>query len=339
MTAASHPAPAHVLSSAAPSFLAADVGGTHVRVGRVQASGDDAHPVQLLDYRKYRNADHAGLSAILADFVGEGPRPSHCVVATAGYAREDGTVITANVPWPLSARQIERDLGLQHVYIVNDFEAVAYAAAQVDASGVLQLCGPAQAPRGPTLVVGPGTGLGAAVWIPTHHGAVVLATEAGQPTLAASTELEMAIVRHMQRDRAHVAIEHALSGPGLINLYQALCALGDHAPVLASPDEVTAAALQDKDAVARQALDVFCGLLGSTVGDMALFYGAQGGVHLAGGILPQIRDFLRHSTFVERYLNKGPMSEALARIPVKVVEHGQLGVIGAASWYLGRDAR
>ncbi len=77
------------------------------------------------EYRKYRNADHAGLSAILSDFLGEGPRPTHCVVASAGYAREDGTVITANLPWPLSARQVEADVGLQRVYIVNDFEAVA----------------------------------------------------------------------------------------------------------------------------------------------------------------------------------------------------------------------
>lgn len=331
---ASHPAPAHVLSRVAPSFLAADVGGTHVRVARVQASGDAAHPVRVLEYRKYRNADHAGLSAILSDFLGEGPRPTHCVVASAGYAREDGTVITANLPWPLSARQLEADVGLQRVYIVNDFEAVAYAAAQVDASGVLHLCGPQTATRGPTLVVGPGTGLGAALWIPTAHGPVVLPTEAGQPTLAASTELEMAIVRHMQRDRAHVSIEHALSGPGLMNLYRAVCALQGQAPTLASPDAVTAAAMAGSDAHARQALDVFCGLLGSTIGDMALFYGAHGGVYLAGGILPQIREYLRASTFVERYLQKGPMGEALARIPVKVVEHGQLGVIGAASWYL-----
>jgi len=331
---ASHPAPAHVLSCVAPSFLAADVGGTHVRVARAQASGDEAHPVQLLEYRKYRNADYAGLSAILTDFLGDSARPSQCVVATAGFAREDGTVITANLPWPLSARQVEAEVGLQHVHIVNDFEAVAYAAAQVDASGVLHLCGPETAPRGPTLVVGPGTGLGAALWIPTPHGPVVLATEAGQPTLAASTELEMAIVRHMQRDRAHVSIEHALSGPGLMNVYHAICALQGQSPVLASPDAVTAAAMAGTDALARRALDVFCGLLGSTIGDMALFYGAQGGVYLAGGILPQIREYLHASTFVERYLQKGPMGEALARIPVKVVEHGQLGVIGAASWFL-----
>ena len=29
-------------------------------------------------------------------------------------------------------------------------------------------------------------------------------------------------------------------------------------------------------------------------------------------------------------------SEALERIPVRLVEHGQLGVIGAANWYLGQ---
>jgi glucokinase len=319
-----------------PPFLAADVGGTHVRVARVQASSDPAHPVQLLEYRKFRNADYPGLSAILSAFIADGERPAHCVVATAGYAREDGTVITANVPWPLSARQIERDLGLEAVYIVNDFEAVAYAAAQVDASGVLQLTGPATAPRGPTLVVGPGTGLGAALWIPTAHGAVVLATEAGQPTLAVSTELEMAIVRQMQRELAHVSVEHALSGPGLMNLYRALCAIEGQPAVLATPDAITAAAVSNQDVLARQSLEVFCGLLGSTIGDMALQYGAQGGVYLAGGILPQIREFLLNSTFVARYLNKGPMREALERIPVKVVEHGQLGVIGAASWYLGR---
>jgi len=335
VTAAAHAVPAHA-PSAMPPFLAADVGGTHVRVARVQGSTDPAHPVQVLEYRKFRNAEYVGLSAILRDFIADGDRPAHCVVATAGYAREDGTVITANVPWPLSARQIERDLGLEAVYIVNDFEAVAYAAAQVDASGVLQLTGPATAPRGPTLVVGPGTGLGAALWIPTAHGAVVLATEAGQPTLAASTELEMAIVRQMQREHAHVSVEHALSGPGLMNLYRALCAIEGQPAVLATPDAITAAAVSNQDALARQSLDVFCGLLGSTIGDMALQYGAQGGVYLAGGILPQIREYLLNSTFVARYLNKGPMREALERIPVKVVEHGQLGVIGAASWYLGR---
>ncbi|MCH1910140.1 glucokinase, partial [Stenotrophomonas sp. Y6] len=202
-------------------------------------------------------------------------------------------------------------------------------------SQVLQLTGPAQAPRGPTLVVGPGTGLGAALWIPVGERSVVLATEAGQAALAAGTELEMAVLQHMLRNRSHVSIEHgALSGPGLLNLYNALCAVRGTAPVHATPDAVSAAACDGSDPLAVQTLELFCGILGSTIGDMALLYGVQGGIYLAGGILPKLGPFLIGSTFVERFLNKGPMAKALQRIPVKLVEHGQLGVIGAASWYL-----
>ncbi len=315
--------------------MAADVGGTHVRVGLIRAGGSDGGTIEILSYRKYRCGDHPSLSAILSDFASHHPQVAHCVIASAGYALADGNVISANLPWPLSASRIRDDLGFEAVHLVNDFEAVAHAAAHIDGSQVLQLTGPAQAPRGPTLVVGPGTGLGAALWIPFGERSVVLATEAGQAALAAGTELEMAVLQHMLRNRSHVSIEHgALSGPGLLNLYNALCAVRGTAPVHATPDAVSAAACEGSDPLAVQTLELFCGILGSTIGDMALLYGVQGGIYLAGGILPKLGPFLIGSTFVQRFLNKGPMATALQRIPVKLVEHGQLGVIGAASWYL-----
>ena len=317
-------------------FYAADVGGTHVRVGLVRAGSGSA--IEVLSYRKYRNADHPGLGAILADFASHNPPVSDCVIATAGYALADGTVISANLPWPLSSGRIRDELGFRNVHLVNDFEAVAHAAAHIGDSQVLQLTGPADAPRGPTLVVGPGTGLGAAVWIPVGERSVVLATEAGQASLAATTELELAVLRQMLHDRPHVSIEQALSGPGLLNLYNALCAVRGATPVHATPDAVSAAACDGSDPLAVETLQLFCGILGSTIGDMALLYGVQGGVYLAGGILPKIGQFLLNSSFVERFLNKGPMTKALQRIPVKLVEHGQLGVIGAASWYLEKSA-
>jgi glucokinase len=318
------------------SFIAADVGGTHVRVGLVSANGDPARPIDVLNYRKYVCAEHAGLAEILEQFIAglDGIAVEEGVIASAGYPREDGSLLTVNLPWHISLSAIRERLGFREFRLVNDFEAVAHAAAYVGASEVLRLTGPETAPPGPTLVVGPGTGLGAAVWIPAGRRAVVLATEAGQAALTTGNELEMALLKHMLRQRSHVPVEHALSGPGLKNLHEALCALHGFASDYRTPGEITAAALSGRDAHARESLGVFCGLLGSTVGDMALLYGVQGGIHLAGGILPQIREFLLQSTFVERFLNKGPMREALERIPVKLVEHGQLGVIGAASWYL-----
>lgn len=340
VVAIASPLPVDTARPSAP-FIAADVGGTHVRIGLVRASGDPAHPINVLSYRKYVCAEHAGLAEILEDFVAglDGIAVEEGAIASAGYPLEDGSLITANLPWRVSLSDIRERLGFREFRLVNDFEAVAHAAAYVDASEVLRLTGPDTAPLGPTLVVGPGTGLGAAVWIPSGTRAVVLATEAGQAALTTGNELEMALLKHMLQQRSHVPTEHALSGPGLKNLYTALCALRGVASVHRTPGEITAAALSGKDAHARESLDVFCGLLGSVVGDMALLYGVQGGIYLAGGILPQIREFLLQSTFVERFLNKGPMREALERIPVKLVEHGQLGVIGAASWYLQQRGR
>jgi glucokinase len=329
--------PAHDVSPPRPApLVAADVGGTHVRVGLIQAADGVPSNLDVLSYRQYRCADYPSLSAILADFRSQAPGVRECAIASAGYALEDGTVISANLPWALSTTRIRDDLGFEAVHLVNDFEAVAHAAAHIDARQVLQLTGPADAASGPTLIVGPGTGLGAAVWIPGPHRSVVLATEAGQASLPATTALETAVLQQMLRGRSHVCIEQALSGPGLLNLYIALCAIRDARPVHATPDAISAAAQGNDDPVARETLQLFCGILGSTIGDMALLYGIKGGIYLAGGILPKISQFLLNSTFVERFLNKGPMTTALQGIPVKLVEHGQLGVIGAASWYLGR---
>ncbi|WP_295864371.1 glucokinase, partial [uncultured Xanthomonas sp.] len=163
---------------------------------------------------------------------------------------------------------------------------------------------------------------------------MVLATEAGHAALPIGNDLELALAQRLLRDRSYVPMEHFLSGPGLLNLYRALCDLRGATPALAAPSDITAAALAGGDPLAHEALSAFCGLLGSVVGDMALLYGVQGGVYLAGGFLPQIGAFLSASSFVERYLNKGAMRPALEQIPVKLVEHGQLGVIGAANWFL-----
>lgn len=330
------------LPDAAPSphrvlpFLAADVGGTHVRVGLVR-DGDAAAPTH---YRKFVGAEHTGLAEILEVFLAGLPAGldvHHGVIASAGHVLEDGSLLSVNLPWPVSPQRIRERLGFRDLRLVNDFEAVAHAVSAPGTQSLLHLSGPAQPMPGPVLVVGPGTGLGAAVRIPGRGGAVVLATEAGQASLTVGTGLEIAVLREFLRGQSHVPIEYALSGPGLLHLHRALAQVRDTQPTHTSPDAITAAALAGGDALAHDTLELFCGLLGSAVGDMALLYGAHGGVRLAGGVLPRISRFLAASSFVPRFLDKGPMREALLRIPVTLVEHGQLGVIGAAHWYLDQD--
>jgi glucokinase len=328
---------AQAVASPERAFLAADVGGTHARIGLISPHPDGHRPVTVLEYRRYACAEWPSLTAVLKDFVSQlsaGIHVAHCAVASAGYVLGDA-IVNDNLPWPVSIRDIRESLGIDRLAVINDFEAVAYATqfmAHGDTVSVIETSAPQV--EGPVLVMGPGTGLGSAVLLPGKPHATVLATEAGQVALAPGNELEIEILRWFARDRAHVSFEDALSGPGLINLYRAICSLRGATPVLQMPSDVTRHALERTDAAAVEALNVFCGLLGSFVGDLVLLYGARGGVYLAGGILPQIRDFLLSSTFAERFFNKGVMRPFLQQVPVRLMEHGQLGVIGAAGLYL-----
>jgi glucokinase len=333
----------HSMPSAELAFLAADVGGTHARIGLVSPRPDGHRPVTVLEYRRYACAEWPSLTAVLKDFVSQlavGVRLEHCAVASAGYVLGDA-IVNDNLPWPVSIRDIRETLGISSLAVINDFEAVAYATqfmTQADTTPVIETSSPQVA--GPVLVMGPGTGLGSAVLLPGKPHATVLATEAGQVALAPGNELEIEILRLFARDRSYVSFEQALSGPGLVNLYNAICTLRGITPVLRIPAEVTRSAVDKSDAAAVEALHVFCGLLGSFVGDLVLLYGARGGVYLAGGILPQIRDLLLTSTFAERFFNKGVMRPFLQQVPVRLMEHGQLGVIGAAGLYLdGQQAQ
>lgn len=316
-------------------FIAADVGGTNARIALVQA--DAAGRIEILDYRRYPCASHPGLTAILADFTAahaDAGRTAleRMAIASAGVVL-DGEVINSNLPWRISLRDLRETLGLRELHVINDFAAAAHGVLRLaPAESRLLTPGVEAIEAGPMLVVGPGTGLGAAICIPHAGGSLVLPTEAGMTAFAPGNEREIAILRWMQQRSRHVSTEQLLSGPGLVNLYDAICALGGQSPSMRAPAAISTAA-RAGDPASREAVDVFCALLGSVIGDLAVIAGARA-VYVAGGIVPQLLDFLPQSEFRARLVDKGAIRPVLERVPVRLVENERLGAIGAASWYL-----
>jgi glucokinase len=320
-------------------FLAADVGGTHARLTLVRQSHADPHRLELLAYRKLACSDYPSLVDLLRSFLkadGVGP-VAHCVLACAGQVVDD-EVIHDNLAWPVSLSGLRSALGFDELLVLNDFEALGYALADVGRPVARLLCGPDLAATGPRLVVGPGTGLGAAVYLPAGRG-VVMATEAGQMDFAAQTLREREVLACLAPDGGYVPCERLLSGPGLLTLYRTLCVLDGAAPSLATPEAVTSAARLRTDANASQAVELFCGALGSFVGNLAMDFMARGGVYLAGGFLSGMFDLLQQSEFEARFLHGRSIRIFLEHVPVRVMEHGQHGVLGAARYYLGRYGR
>jgi glucokinase len=332
------------LSAEQSAFLAADVGGTHARIGLVAFRPDQGAPA-VLAYRVYKCAEFASLDAIVRTFCEAfAVRPRRLALACAGFLLE-GRVVNNNLLWPVTPADLERSAGLEQVDVLNDFEALAYGTAYLDADNVQVLhrptahgaAGKEPAASGPVVIVGPGTGLGVAVRLPDAQ-PKVLATEAGHIQLAARVGREQQVLGELAPADTHVPYDHILSGPGLLRLYQAVCRLEKVSPEWQDPAAITAAACAGTNAQALETLQLFCGWLGSYVGDLAMLYGATGGVYLAGGFLSRITDFMVKSRFIERFLDKGVVRPFLQTVPVYVVDHAQLAVIGAASWLMDRPS-
>lgn len=318
-----------------PAFLAADIGGTHGRVALMRAAPDAPRGVETLAYRVFACAEFPLLSDLLQAFLDADVHVpvKQCVLACAGQVMGD-EVVNDNLAWPIRLTQLRHALGLDDVAVLNDFEALAYALDGSLAHSGRHLCGPDISGGGPALVIGPGTGLGAAVHVPGPAGGFVLPTEAGQMDFAPNSVRERELLAHLAPNGGYMAFEHIVSGPGLLTIYASLCAMHGETPILATPEAVTAAALACADVYATEAVEIFCSALGSFAGNLAMVFMATGGVYLAGGFLSSIFELLQRSRFEQRFLHGRSARALLSNVPVWVTEHGLHGVQGAAQWYL-----
>ncbi len=324
------------------NILAADIGGTHARLGVVAVqSGHDGGPaaLSLQHYTKYKCADYGSIDAIFSDFVAKQQLADfdYTTVASAGYFKGD-TLCAINLPWSISLGSLRDTLRSKHVYGINDYEALASATFGVSKDIILKLnpVGIASTEHA-RVVLGPGTGLGAAASIPHGSACVTLTTEVGNAAFAPASKRDVEIREVLARKYDFVCIEHLLSGPGLANIYIALAEVMDQPAIYSRPSEISGAALNGGSDLALASLNAFCEILGSVCGDLALTYGARGGVYLAGGILPKFSSFLGKSRFLDCFLAKGDMKSYLQHIPVNLINHGSLGVLGAANWCLNHQ--
>lgn len=220
--------------------------------------------------------------------------------------------------------------------LVNDFHALARSLPAL--TDLLTLGDGRDAPDGVRAVLGPGSGLGMGALVPVADGWHVLTSEGGHADLAPGSPLECEILQMLQRELGHVSWETVLSGPGLVRLYRAVCALWGSAPeAAASPEWITARGAAADEPVCHQTLEIFCGFVGAAAGNLALTVYATGGVYLGGGILPQLRDFLGSSPLRRRFEERGPMTALAQAIPLRLILDPAPGLAGALACLL--DAR
>jgi len=319
-------------STSSTTWLVGDIGGTNARFGLVSPDGS------LLHSRVLADADYPGIAEAIAAYLADRgglPRPRRGAIAIASPVTGDEVRMT-NHPWVFSVSGLQKRLGFQRLDVINDFTAQALALPHLKDGDKMAVGGGEALAGYPIGVLGPGSGLGVSGLIPAGKRWIPLAGEGGHATMPPITERESAVLAAMRRHLDHVSGERVLSGPGLVNLYNALAEVDGVPAQQYTAAQITDPEIDGRDALCREATGMFCAMLGTVAGNLALTLGAKGGVYVGGGIVPRLGDRFADSAFRERFEAKGRFHEYLSTIPTYVVTHKLPAFLGCAAALMER---
>lgn len=322
-------------------ILAGDIGGTKALLLLATLRG--GRPETVLE-RRYPVASFADFSALLGRFVdecrqlrGRSLRVGSACFGAAGPVSA-GSIQMTNLPWRLDAAAIAAEFGIGRVQLVNDFEAAATGVETLGAGDCTVLQSGEPRPRAARVVIGAGSGLGVAYALPQGKHYRVIAGEGGHAGFAPADAEQMRLWHALHAQLGRVSVEHVVSGPGLVRIYEFLRAELPQAQAQALQQgaggegaaAISRCALEDKDPLASRALDLFIACYGAAAGDHALSVDARGGVFIAGGIAPKILPRLAAGGFMAAFNAKGAHAQMNLRMPVRAITTERLGLLGAA---------
>ena len=310
-------------------ILTGDIGGTKTLLALHDDDG------AIVSRRRYLSSAAATFDALVARFLDEtAAKPRRACFGIAGPVLGTRVKVT-HLPWDIDAVALAARFGLEQVHLLNDFAAAAHGIGALAAADLVTLqAGEPMADR-PQLVIGAGTGLGVAFVM----GDAVLSGEGGHVAFAPADAAQDALWQWLHRRLGRVQAEHVVSGRGLAWIYEYLleqsadCLSAGAREALAADDPAAAVgrrALEQGDALALAALDLFVSCYGALAGDHALTVLARGGVYIAGGIAPKLLPRIDHGGFLAAFNDKGSFADLTRACPVHVVVNPDLPLLGAA---------
>jgi glucokinase len=308
--------------------LLGDIGGTNARFGVLPAPGG---PIHFLP-RMQTAAAPGPVQAIRETLLGyDGPAPRSAMIALANRVDSIAVRLT-NADWVVDAAAIGSAFNLDRVALINDYPPVAASATVLDAERghVAHLGGLHPAGAGTRVVLGPGTGFGAAALLVVENRYAIVPTEAGHIEFGPTTDEETRLWPYLERVGGRVTVESVLSGPGLLRLARALAALRRADVSFTAPNDILLGA-RNGQPLAVEVLELFARFLGRVAGDLALLFEAVGGVFIAGGIAPRMVDILQQGAFRDAFDRKAPHHDWARRVPASVIVHPEPALLGLSA--------
>ena len=311
----------------------ADVGGTNIRLATIK---DGA----LVDISKMLCNDFETIGDAIQHYFGQYPERKYHAgsIGIACPVNQDKVTMT-NHSWSFSKKALRTNLGLNHLFVINDFTAVAHSLPMLSGDQLLQIGEGKAVDDANIAVFGPGTGLGVEHLTRIDGGWKTLDGEGGHVDFAPTSEDEVVVWRYLTKKLGRASAEEVMSGRGLVNVYTALGENRDTEVTKKSPAEITAAALDGSCAISKDTLSLFCRVMGSFAGNLAVNLATHGGVFIGGGIASRFTDFLQQSEFRQCFEAKGVVADYVRDVPTYLIMEPDHGLIGAYAYLKQQLAR
>jgi glucokinase len=322
-------------------LLAGDIGGTKTTLAIYAPERGPRSPVAMATFP---SAHYPSLEAIAQAFLAQHQMPVDRACFGVAGPVVNGRATVTNLSWDLSEDQLRASLGVRVVHLLNDLEAIGHGVLALLPGDLRTLNTGQGVTYGALAVIAPGTGLGEAYITRNRAGYQVYPSEGGHTDFAPTTEQEIGLLAFLLRQYDHVSYERICSGLGLPNIYAYLKSSGVAAEsqavaarlaVAHDPTPVISEAALDADApdpLSLATMRLFVSILGAEAGNLALKALATGGVYIAGGIPPRILPLLQEEAFLRAFTRKGRFAAFVAQVPVHVVLHPEVALLGAATY-------
>lgn len=307
--------------------LIADIGGTNARFALLEEGSQT--PIETMNLV----CDHYSgpVDAIRAylDLKSQ-VKPRNAAIAVATAITDDNLKLTNNA-WHFSIEETRKALDVAHLKVINDFTALSLAVPHLSSDQCVKIGNGDEIVDGVKAVIGPGTGLGVSAVIPHNGNWLPLESEGGHVSYGPFNDREAQIIQKIKSEMDHVSAETLVSGSGLSLLYKTIAKLEGVDVNTLDAEDVSVSALNQSCPIAVEALSVFCEILGTVAGNLALTMGARGGVYIGGGIVPKNLDFFVSSNFQKRFEKHGRFTEYLSKIPINIITDEYPAFLGVAA--------
>ncbi len=344
-------------------LLSGDIGGTKTILRLSQVKNEDvqryaSHEVHIetLYQDRFHSANYPEFVPMIEEFLAAAGKtvgavkPKTACFAIAGPVVNNTSQLT-NLSWFLRGEFLTGAIGIDHVQLINDFEAIGYGVLGLKPEDIYELQAGKPDRNSPMAVLGAGTGLGQGFLLPTGDEYAVFPSEGGHVDFAPQSELEFQLRKYLidKHGISRVSEERVVSGMGIISIYQFLRdrqyasesheigqimdiwerRAGQRSELEDPAATISKAATEKTDLLSQKTMEIFIRAYGSEAGNISLKFLPRGGLYIAGGVTAKNLPLITGGEFMSAFTNKGRVSPLLDEVPVRVVLNQHVGLIGA----------